>query len=222
MEIIPSIIGKDFDEVKAKIGLVAPFVNWIQIDLVDGVFSSQVTWPYDQGGPATAIKQIHFLRASFPNLKLELHLMTDRPEKEIGSWLEAGLDRIIIHFESTAETGAILDKINGAGVSSAIALKLDTKVEEVFAYCPKIEMVQLMGIKEIGAYGQAFAPEVLEKIRTLRKNYSDLILQVDGGINLETAKQVLEAGADNFIAGSAIFKAPSIGEAVRAFRNLAS
>ncbi len=234
MQIIPSIIGKDFDEVRAKIELVAPFVNWAQLDLVDGIFSWQVTWPYDpasirsaqakagkQGVVGLASHQLRFLRDHFPNLKMELHLMTDKPEKEIDSWIEAGPQRILIHLESSSKIGEILNKIKNAGISSGIALKLDSPAEAAFPYSDKIEMIQLMGIKEIGAYGQAFAPEVLEKIKTIKKNYPELLVQVDGGINLETGKQVLEAGADNIIAGSAIFKAVSIEKAVQDFKNLA-
>ncbi|MDD5589620.1 MAG: ribulose-phosphate 3-epimerase [Candidatus Portnoybacteria bacterium] len=202
IEIIPAIIPKDLEEIKEKLKLVEPYADWVQLDISDGKFTTMKTWddPEEIKGLAT-------------RLNLEAHLMISEPERKIDQWIASGVKRILIHFESTKNLPAVLDKIKNAGIEAAIVLNLQTPTDvlekiEISKY-PNLKIVQLMSIAEIGYYGQPFDGNVLSKISFLKSKYPGLRIAVDGGINKETAKKAVRAGADILAVGSAIFSAES-------------
>ena len=213
--IIPAIIAKDFEELKAKLAQVEGLVSWAQIDVMDGVFTPPTTWrePADLEKINSAIN-------------LEAHLMVEKPENIIDGWLNSPVRRILLHYESTdAETiKKLLGKIADSGKSSGIALKLETPlwvvdflIDALKAKSYKLEAVQLMSISEIGYHGHPFEEKVLDRIKTLREKYPNVTISVDGGVNLENAPKILSAGADNLLIGSAIFKSGNIKETVQRF-----
>lgn len=207
--IIPAVIGENFGEVKEKIEKVKGLVPWVQIDINDGVFASPKTWdrPLDLW--------------EFVDLpKIEIHLMVKYPAKVFKDWASASVDRILVHHESEGDISAILKKIKDAGSEAGIVLNLGSDLAVVDPYIDKIKLVQLMSIAEIGAYGEPFQDSVLESIRALRAKYPDVTIQIDGGVNLENAKKILDAGANNLVVGSAIFKSGNIGESISKFKDL--
>lgn len=213
--IIPAIIAKDFEELKAKLAQVEGLVAWAQIDVMDGIFVPPKTWdnPADLENISTAIN-------------LEAHLMVNKPENVIDRWLNSPIKRILLHYESTAhaETEKLIEKIRESGKEAGIALKLQTPL---FVLDPliqdsrfKIRAVQLMSISEIGYHGHPFEEKVLERIKTLREKYPDVTISVDGGVSLENASKILSAAADNLIVGSALFKSDNIKETIEKFKNI--
>lgn len=203
MQIIPSIIGSSFDDVRSKIEQTSFFAEWVQIDIADGLFAPTETWPFE----TDTISDIDALSKVSVTVKKEIHLMTNNPEELIHEWLAQKPERILIHPESTTRLAHCLDAIRQEGVEVGLALLLDTPVEALSEYVEKISVVQLMSIAKIGSYGEAFEPGVIEKIKKLRQMYPHITISVDGGITLETGRVCIEAGADNLVVGSAIFKA---------------
>ena len=209
MQIIPAIIGKDFDEVKKKIKRIEGLVEWIQVDVMDGIFTEALSWQcFDLPGR--------------DNLKVELHLMVKDPQINLDKWLEVGVDRILIHYESTDEKKLeeILDELNDAEVEAGIALKLETPIDVIDTFIDKIDVVQLMSIATIGSYGQPFDERVYDKIRSLRAKYPGVTIEIDGGVSLDNAQKLIDAGADNLVVGSAIFKSKDIEETINNFKSL--
>lgn len=204
IEIIPAIIAKDFAELKKKIELVEPYVSWAQLDVMDGRFAPEISWnnPDD-------LKKIK------TNLNLEAHLMVFEPEAEIEKWISSGVKRILVHFESTKILAEIIEKIKNASIEAGAVLNLETEIGVIDEFMKKINLVQLMAIEKIGYHGHAFDQKVIPKISALRANYPDVKIAVDGGINKNTAKKAILAGADILVAGSAVFESQNIEASIK-------
>lgn len=208
-EIIPAIIAKDFEELQQKIKSVEPYVSAVQIDVMDGRFAPEESWPFDTAqGKAEDLKNIS------TNLNLEAHLMVSEPEKEIDRWINSGVRKILIHIESTEILPEIIKKIKDAGLEIGVVLNLETEVSEVDAFVDSIDLVQFMAIAQIGYHGHPFDDKVIPKIIALRQKYPNVKIAVDGGINSETAQKAAQAGADILVAGSAIFGNGNVGKAI--------
>jgi len=207
--IIPAIIGENSEEVKDKLKKVKDLVEWVQIDINDGVFAAPRTWDY----PLDLWE--------FSDLpKVEMHLMIKYPERVIREWASANVDRILVHFESEGGMNTLLTKITDMGVEAGMTLKFETDIGVVHPFIEKIKTLQLMSIAKIGAYGEEFQDSVLEKIRALREKYPDVTIQIDGGVNIGNAKKIMDAGATNLVVGSAIFKSGDIKENIEKFKSL--
>lgn len=207
MEIIPSIIANDFEEVKTKITCLDGLVNWVELDIADGVFVPSITWqvPMD-------LKEID------GQTKISAHLMVEYPETIIEDWQEL-VDRVIVHYESTDELEKIITN-KGAHIGLGIAIELNTPVEKIYPYLDKIKLVQLMSIERIGYAGEKFNEQVFDKIEALKTNWPDVKIIVDGGIDLEIGKQLVEAGVDGLVVGSRIWQSKNIEESIKNFQSL--
>ena len=131
--------------------------------------------------------------------------MISQPLRYIDDYADAGADLITFHLESDDDPGAVIDKILARGCKPAIAIKPGTSAEAVLPYADRLAMVLVMTV-EPGFGGQSFMADMMPKLTLLRSRYPHLDLQVDGGINLETVKVAAKAGANVFVAGSAVFK----------------
>jgi ribulose-phosphate 3-epimerase len=203
MQIIPAINCQDFNCVKEKIQKAAEIgVKRAQIDIADGVFAPHKTW----NNP----REISNFKSQTPDLNLEIHLMVENPLDVINDWIEAGVNRIIIHCEAieNSKFKNQKSKLNLKNCEIGIAIKPKTSIEKLIPYFAIIndgkKFVQLLAV-EPGLSGQKFQPQILDKIKFLKKNFPDVIIEIDGGINLETAKLCKQAGADILVAGSYIF-----------------
>ncbi|MBQ8170371.1 MAG: ribulose-phosphate 3-epimerase [Oscillospiraceae bacterium] len=179
-------------------------VDWVHFDVMDGVFVDQITY----GSPV-----LKTVRAS-TDMFLDVHLMVEDPTKQIAFFAEAGADLITIHVESFCDIAAVLKDIKLYDKKAALAVKPNTPIEAVYPYLHLCDMVLVMTV-EPGYGGQAFIPETIEKIKSLRKTadnagYKTLDIQVDGGINEKTAELVKKAGANVLVAGTALFKAENM------------
>ncbi len=209
-EIIPAIIAKDITELETKLYAVDGLVSWAQIDVMDGVFTHQKSWNTPQ--------ELDDINVS---INLEAHLMIQNPEKAIDAWIASKVRRIIVHYESTTPDSieSTVKKIQNAGKEAGVVLKLQTPLWVLDFLMEKVslDVVQLMGIDEIGAYGHPFNEKTIEHIRDLRNKYPDVHISIDGGVSLENAQKILDAGADRLVIGSALFKSENIADALKLF-----
>lgn len=212
MEIIPSIIAENLDELKIKLARVEGLVNWVEVDVADGVFVSSLTWPMMLAQAPEDLKEVD------GKTKISAHLMVEHPETLIDDWQDF-VDRIIFHYESTDAIEKIIESA-GVHMGLGIALELAMPVEKIYPYLDKIKLVQLMSIERVGYSGEKFDERVFEKIKTLKTNWPDVKIMVDGGIDLEIAKRLKDAGADGLVVGSHIWNAKNIEEAIRDLQSL--
>lgn len=211
IQIIPSIIVRSKEELRKKFDLVRSEVEWVQVDVMDGVFLTEKTWPYS-GGSSGDIRELK------GNLKVEAHLMIAKPELHIKEWAVSGVDRILVHHESTGELGVIIDALRDTGIPWGIALKFDTPIEVIDEWAGECDFVQLMSVVEIGYHGKPFEVDVIPKAYALRLKYPELTIQVDGGMTIENALRLAEVGVNGVVVGGAIFNAQDPIQALREFK----
>jgi len=218
MEIIPTVIAKDFFEVQEKIKRAEPFFDWLQLDIMDGQFVANKTWQR----PKDLLK----LKTK---LKLEAHLMVANPWQVVDDWLAAGIQRIIVHWEAVSCAGAetqgamslqkIIDQVKNQQKEFGLALNPETPVDILTDWLVQTDSVLLMTVNP-GQGGQEFMPRVLPKITQLRQMWPDGRISVDGGIDLISAKQCLQAGADILSVGSSLWQADDLEQAVKTFKEI--
>jgi ribulose-phosphate 3-epimerase len=201
IKIAPSILSADFTHLGRDVRAVEEAgVDRIQIDVMDGRFVPNITFG------TLAVESLRPLT----KLTLEAHLMVKPPENFIEKFARAGADTIIIHQESTPHLHRALQHIHALGKKAGVALNPSTPAGLISEVLNQVDLVLVMTVNP-GFGGQSFIPETLGKIRevrnTLRLRGLDAEVEVDGGINHETALRVVEAGADVLVAGSAVYDA---------------
>lgn len=208
--ISPSILSADFVNLERDIKKVENAgADWLHIDVMDGHFVPNITI----GVPVTAsIKKV----SSIP---LDVHLMIENPGKYIEPFAKAGADIITFHYEAAKEkTSDIIKLIHSFNIKAGLSIKPKTGPEEILKYLPELDMVLIMTV-EPGFGGQKFMPECAEKIPVIReKSPENLIIQVDGGINAETAKVCTQYGANSLVAGNYIYKSENTEKAILSLR----
>ncbi|MCX6703784.1 MAG: hypothetical protein NTV02_03820 [Candidatus Zambryskibacteria bacterium] len=219
IQIIPAIIVKNFKQLDEKIALVKDYCNFVQVDITDGEFTHNTTWPYvgDNGEYA----QLATEEVGLPfweEVDYEFHLMIEKPEETVSEWIKMGASRIIIQIESTEKMQEIIDLCKATSVEVGIALKPATDIELLTPYIEDISCIQCMGNAELGRHGAPLDVSVLEKIQILREKYPDMTIAIDIGVHADTAGSLIDAGVDTLIAGSAIFDAENIAEAIENLR----
>ena len=192
-EIIPSINVDSFEEVTKRVRLVESYVSWVHLDVSDGIFTKHVSWhdPKDLIGFETPAK-------------IEVHLMIDKPEKKIEEWLLTPASRIIFHQEATKSHDLIIKKIHEAKKEAGVAINPDTPWLKLFPYFSKVELVQLLAVPP-GPSGQKFDDSIFHKIGHVKHTCHPCIIEVDGGVNKENAKEIVKEGADILVAGKTLF-----------------
>ncbi|MDT7539311.1 MAG: ribulose-phosphate 3-epimerase [Actinomycetota bacterium] len=212
--IAPSILSADFARLADEAAVVAGVADWLHVDVMDNHFVPNLTL----GAPVVASL------AKAASLPLDCHLMIDAPERWATSYVEAGASSVTIHAEATADPAAVGRDIRAAGSRAGLALNPGTALDDYVDLLDSFDMLLLMTVQP-GFGGQAFRADVLPKVAALRRLITDrgidLWLQVDGGVSAETIERCAEAGADNFVAGSAVYGADDPGAAVTALRRAA-
>lgn len=214
MVVIPSINENVFSEVVAKMKKAETFLpqdpstssgqaGWVHLDISDGVFTPYKTWntPEEFVGLGT-------------HLGLEIHLMVQEPEAILPAWLQGlrqatrGKRRIIVHYEAMNDPAFILQSCAAEGVEAGLAFKPLTAPDVALVYLRDFTLAQVLAV-EPGPSGQVFQESALKKIQFLRQHAPNVIIEVDGGMNPETALRVKSAGADAIVSGAYIWDAPS-------------
>ncbi len=196
----PSLLSADYWNLGASIRqMEKEQVTWLHYDVMDGIFVPVITC----GMPI-----LKCIRRQ-TDLFLDVHLMIDRPERYIRDFADSGADMINFHVEATEKAEDVIRDIHGLGKKAGITIKPDTPVLAVEPYLEQVDMVLVMTV-EPGYGGQTLIPECLDKVREVRTLANakglDLDIEVDGGIYLDNVEQVLAAGANVIVSGSAVFK----------------
>lgn len=198
IRITPSILNADRDNLSYEISRIAQESDFIHLDVMDNIFVPNFTFDFDS---ASAIIK------SSP-VPIDSHLMVANVDEIAIAYAQAGSASVSFHVEATKDIHATARGIRSAGARASMAIKPDTKISDYEDYFDDIDMVLIMTV-EPGFGGQSFMEGMLPKIKATRSIIGDrpIWLQVDGGISLETIERAASAGADTFVAGSAVFKA---------------
>mgnify|MGYP002764995259 FL=1 len=207
--ISPSILSADFANLERDIKLVENNgADWIHVDVMDGHFVPNITI----GVPVVAsIRKV-------TKLPLDVHLMIENPEKYVEAFAKAGADILTFHYESGSDIISTIDLIKSFGLKAGLSIKPKTNPEVLLPYLNNLDLVLVMTV-EPGFGGQKFMQDCAEKIPFIRQSADEnLIIQVDGGINAQTARICTSYGANSLVAGSYIYKSENVEEAISSLR----
>ena len=211
IEILSSILASDVLNMGADVRRMREAgVDSLHVDIMDAHFVPNLSF-----GPAV----VSALKKAFPDYHQDVHLMMDNPEKYVDEYIKNGAGAVTVHAEIPGDVSAILRTIREKGVKAGVSVKPGTPAEAIKELLPLCDLVLVMTV-EPGFGGQKFMPDMMPKIRALRGlGYKGQIM-VDGGINAETAKEAVAAGADALVMGTALLKAEDPAAVVRACKEL--
>lgn len=210
-KIAPSILSADFSRLGDDIKKVEKYVDLIHIDVMDGHFVPNITF-----GPPV-VRSIRMLT----KLPFDVHLMVTEPDNFIDAFIDAGANYITVHAETAVHLHRTISTIKKKGAKAGVALNPATPLEALENILGEVDLVLIMTV-DPGFGGQQFIKSMLPKIRRLKEMITkaklDVEIEVDGGINSETARQAAAAGADILVAGSYIYESSDVAEAVNNLR----
>ena len=216
--IIPAVIPTSRHHLDVTLESLSTFSEHVQVDVVDGSFAPVASWPYKE---ETDIRDT-LGALTFDSMEVGLDLMIQSPEDTLELWRETHAARIIVHVESTNKLATILSHASHHSYKLGLAFNNDTNLDllsDIDRY--GVDFVQLMGIATIGEQGLPFDDRVVERIKTVKEKFPDMIVSIDGGVKEETLPLLRDAGADWFVSGSAILRAENPEAAYHTLSNLA-
>ncbi len=209
--VAPSLLAADFSRLGEQARAVEGSADWLHVDVMDNHFVPNLT---------IGLPVVQSLRKA-TTLPLDVHLMIEAPDRWALGYAEAGAYNVSFHVEAADDPVALAKDLRAAGSRAGLAIDRDTSVEPYLDLLPHFDILLIMTIKA-GFGGQEFLPELLAKVRTARRHlksgHLELRIEVDGGINEDTAEAAAGAGADAFVAGTAVYGAADPAAAVRNLR----
>jgi ribulose-phosphate 3-epimerase len=213
--VAPSILAADFAHLADEARAVEGAADWLHVDVMDNHFVPNLT---------IGLPVVESLRKA-TTLPFDCHLMIEAPDRWAVGYAEAGAYNVTFHAEAAEDPVGLAKNLRAAGSRAGLAIDRDTPVEPYLEILPHFDTLLIMTIKA-GFGGQSFMPELLDKVRTARRHIDagelDLRVEVDGGISPDTIAQAAEAGADTFVAGTAVYRADNPAEVVRRMRQVAA
>jgi ribulose-phosphate 3-epimerase len=211
-QIIPALITSDenpendFEELKEKFEKLQPFLadfnDWVQIDITDGKFV-----------PTKTNVELENLKYFTERANVEFHLMINRPEETIGEWARIGPKRIIVHIEAVEDMNELLNVCREKDVELGLALNPETPNVMIEPWINAVDLILFLGVHP-GKGGQEFIPEVSGKIKSLRQNFPNVKIEIDGGVRTANIEELKKSGVDIFVIGSGILKSPDVRKAI--------
>jgi len=225
MEIIPAIIPKTYQLLREEMEVVSELVDRVQVDIMDGQFAPEATWPYSGGREQARFDEIVAQERGFPHwrdVQFEIDLMTQNPEDVIDGWIKSGASAIIVHYDSTDRFSEVAKRLRDRGVEVGMAILPSNRNTVVEKHRKEIDFLQVMGNDTIGYHGVKLDPLVYDKLKDLRDRFPDLPIGVDIGVDFDTASELVNAGATRLVSGSAIFEAENPKKAIKRLRSVDS
>jgi len=240
-QIIPAILPKNYEDLKNKIAQVRGSVQSAQVDICDGIFVKNITWPFlskaSEGNDESFLENdfdAHFRQILneeegmpfWEDIDFELDLMVENATENFDIYTKLGAKRIIFHLEAVPDLEEFKNFLEGIDIylrdilDIGVAISPDAPTENIFPLAPFIDFVQVMGIDHEGMQGEEFDKKCLDHIKKLKNKFPELKISVDGGVNFETAPLAIAAGADRLVIGSAIFNTDDIIDTIERFRSL--
>lgn len=214
--IAPSILSADFTKLADEISMInRSEADWFHIDVMDGVFVPNITMGF------LVVKAINQL-AQKP---MDVHLMTVRPELYIEQWRDAGADHITVHYEACPHLHRVIQQIKHTGAKAGVAINPHTPVELLQDIIEDLDIVIVMSVNP-GFGGQSFIPRTFDKVRALsamiKERNASTQIEIDGGVTLTNAGDLIEAGAHSLVAGNTVFNSPNPTETIHLLKKACS
>ncbi|MEI7942005.1 MAG: ribulose-phosphate 3-epimerase [Candidatus Riflemargulisbacteria bacterium] len=211
--IAPSILSADFNNLEKNIRIIDEAgADYVHIDVMDGQFVPNITI-----GPVV-IKNLK----KITNLTLDVHLMIVKPENFIEDFRNAGADIITVHYEASNHLDRLIHQIKATGAKAGVSINPATPIENIFPILGIVDIVLIMSVNP-GFGGQKFIHYTLEKVKKLKNKINSLglttMIEIDGGVTLDNAKEITSAGVDILVAGSTVFNSKNIPETISLLKN---
>lgn len=212
--VAPSLLSADFGNLSKDIEMInRSEADWLHLDIMDGVFVPNISFGFP------VLKHV----ARLSGKPLDVHLMIVNPEKFIPEVKAIGAYVMNVHYEACTHLHRVVQQIREAGMKPAVTINPATPILMLKDILPEVYMVLVMGVNP-GFGGQKFIEHTIDKVCELREliqlSHSDALIEVDGGVNLDTGKRLIDAGADILVAGNAVFSAPVPEEMIHALKSL--
>lgn len=219
--IMPAVIPASYQDLVDKLSRIDQVKpHRVQVDMVDGVFAEPASWPFTAGQDLHDRVATGTLLPHVDRVKYEADLMCKDPEALVTRLVNFGFVRLTLHAECTDNISALIARVRhlvgaeanfvAALISIGLSINVDTDNSVLLEHAEEVEYVQFMGVQSIGKQGQPFDPRVIEKVKAFRAARPDAYIQVDGGVTLDNAKDLVDAGASRLVAGSVLATATDL------------
>jgi ribulose-phosphate 3-epimerase len=204
MKIVPAILSENYDDFLFKVRQAESFTDFVQIDIMDGIFVPSVGFPADK------------LNGLNTSVRFELHLMVQHPSAFMANIDNPRMDKVLFHFESEVKHTNFITLLRKRGIDAGLAVNPGTEIHQFAKIAEHVDTIMFLTVDPC-CYGNPFRPEVMAKVREARTIFKNKVIAVDGGVSLENLSLFRDAGVDYVCVGSRIFLPDSPGESYRLF-----